>query len=59
MEPDFSLSDLERRRLIAAVKAGIYRELFENGLLAEEQADRLIARARLAALEGDGPHAEK
>lgn len=59
MEVDFSLSEAERRRLIAAVKVGIYQELLENGLLEKDRAGRLIARARLAISEGDGPHAGK
>lgn len=49
---DISLSDFERRQFLAAIKCGIYQELCQNGLLTEDQADRLIARTRLPLSEG-------
>lgn len=53
---DFSLSALEQQQFLAAIKSGIYRELFQNGLLTEDQADRLIARTRLPLSEGGQDH---
>jgi len=53
---DFSLSDFEQQRLIAAIKSGIYQELCQDGLLTEDQADRLIARTRLPLPEGGQVH---
>lgn len=54
---DFSLTDFEQQQFIAAIKSGIYQELYQNGLLTEDQADRLITRLSLP--EGGLAHVGK
>lgn len=56
MRLDFSLSAFEQQQFIAAIKSGIYQELYQSGLLTEDQADRLITGTRPPLARGGQTH---